>query len=278
MLLCLDVGNSQIFGGVFKGETLLLRFRHETHRTSTSDQLGVFLRQVLKENEVDYKAIKHIGISSVVPSLDYSLGSACIKYFDIDPFWLTASVFTGLTINTHNPRQIGADLLATAIAGAHLFPKKNIIIADFGTATTFVPVSADKVFLGAVFQAGVRTSMKALQSSTDQLPTVQIIKPASILGKDTVGAIQSGLYYGQVGAAKEILNGISKEAFNGRSYMTIGTGGFSHLIEQEGILDVTLPDLVLEGIRLAVLFPENQPMQEKTKKMSAEKKSLRKKK
>jgi type III pantothenate kinase len=266
MLLCLDVGNSQIFGGVFSDTELLLRFRHETHRTSTSDQLGVFLRQVLKENGIEASKIKHIGISSVVPSLDYSLGSACIKYFDIDPFWLTADVFTGLKIDTHNPRQVGADLISTAIAGVAAYPKQNMIIVDFGTVTTFVPVSKDKEFLGAVFQLGVRSSMKALQSSTDQLPSVQIVKPKNFLGKDTVGAIQSGLYYGQVGAAKEIMAGIAGEAFGKSAYIKIGTGGFSQLMEEAKVVDVILPDLILEGIRIATLAPENQRTAEAPKR------------
>ena len=254
MLLCLDVGNSQIFGGVFKANKILLRFRHETHRTTTSDQLGVFLKNVLRENNIDPSEIKNIGISSVVPSIDYSLGSACIKYFNIDPFWLRAGVKTGLKIKTKNPAEIGGDLIATAISGVDAFPGKNIIIADFGTATTFVPISKDKEFLGAVIQAGIRTSMKALQTNTDQLPSVQIVKPDDILGRDSVSAIQSGLYYGQIGAMKEILTGITNSAFRNEKPVTIGTGGFSQLIENEKILDVVMPDLVLEGIRLALVM------------------------
>jgi len=254
MLLCLDVGNSQIFGGVFEDEKLLLRFRHETHRTSTSDQLGIFLKSALRENNIDPKRIKNIGISSVVPSLDYSLGSACIKYFNIDPFWLRAGVKTGLKIKTKNPAEVGADLIATAIAGVVAFPGKDMIIADFGTATTFAAISKDKEFLGVVIQAGIRTSMKALQTSTDQLPSVQIVKPEEILGRDSITSIQAGLYYGQLGAIKELISGITKEVFKKEKPITIGTGGFSQLIENEKVLNVVMPDLVLEGISLALLM------------------------
>lgn len=254
MILCLDVGNSQIFGGVFTEDgTLLIRFRHETNRTATSDQLGIFIRQVIREINIDPGHIKKIGIGSVVPSLDYSLGSACIKYFNIEPFWLTASTCPGLKIKIDNPAQVGSDLIATALAGCHLFPQKNMIIVDFGTATTFAAVSAAKEFLGAVIQAGIRTSMKALQLNTDQLPSVQIVKPRMVLGRDSIGAIQSGLYYGQIGAIKEIIRGISGEVFPNEPYLALGTGGMSHLTEEEKIFDAILPDLVLEGIRLALL-------------------------
>lgn len=254
MMLCLDVGNSQMFGGVFADDGhLLVRFRHETNRTATSDQLGIFIRQVLREIKIDPALIKQIGIGSVVPSLDYSLGSACIKYFNIDPFWLTAATCSDLKIQIDNPSQVGADLIATAIAGSHAFPQQNLIIVDFGTATTFAAVSARREFLGAVIQAGIRTSMKALQLNTEQLPSVQIVKPRQVLGRDSIGAIQSGLYYGQIGAIKEIIRGISHEVFPNQPFLALGTGGLSHLTEEEKIFDAILPDLVLEGIRLALL-------------------------
>lgn len=252
MKMCLDVGNSQIYGGVFEGENLLLKFRHETHRSSTSDQLGIFLKSVLHENNVNANGVEHIAISSVVPPLDYSLGSACIKYFELEPFWLRVGVKTGLKIKTRHPNQVGADLIASAIASVNMFPDKNLIVTDFGTATTYVPVSKKREFLGAVIQAGVRTSMHALQSSTEKLPTVQIVQPKQVLGRDTIDCIQSGLYYGQLGAAKEILAGITKEVFVDEPPIIIGTGGFSALYETENLFTVIAPDLVLHGIRLAL--------------------------
>ena len=252
MQLCLDVGNSQIYGGVFNDETLLLKFRHETSRSSTSDQLGVFLKNVLRENEIDATQIRHIAISSVVPPINYSLGSACIKYFDIEPFWIQEGVKTGLKIKTKHTNQVGADLIATAIAGVDSFPNKNLIIIDFGTATTYVPISKNKEFLGAVIHTGVRTSMQALEASTEQLPSVQIIKPELTVGRDTIACIQSGLYNGQLGAAKEILQGIKREVFSSEEPVVIGTGGFAHLFEDENLFSVIEPDLVLQGIRLAL--------------------------
>jgi len=252
MILCLDVGNSQIFGGVFDGEILLLKFRHETHRRSTSDQLGIFLKSVLSENGIEPAKVQHIAISSVVPPLNYSLGSACIKYFNLEPFWLRVGVKTGLKVKVKNPSEVGSDLIATAIAAVKQFSNKNLIVVDFGTATTFVPVTKNKEFLGVIIHVGMRTSMQALQSQTEQLPTVQILEPHDIVGRDSISAIQSGLYYSQLGSLKVILTNLQKQVFTDESPIVIGTGGFAHLFEKENIFTAIVPDLVLQGIRLAL--------------------------
>lgn len=252
MQLCLDVGNSQIYGGVFERKQLLLKFRHATIRTITSDQIGVFLKTVLRENEIDANQIDHIAISSVVPPLNHSLGSACIKYFKLEPFWIQAGIKTGLKIKAKHPNEVGSDLIATAIASVDKYPNQNIIVIDFGTATTFVPISKEKEFLGAVIQAGIRTSMQALQSNTEQLPTVEIVKPVTTLGRETVTCIQSGLYHGQLGAAKQIIADLKQEVFPDSDVIIIGTGGFAVLFEQEQLFSSIEPDLVLQGVRLAL--------------------------
>lgn len=252
MMLCLDVGNSNIFGGVFSGKKIQLRFRHETKQAITSDQFGLFLRAVLRENKLDPHLIKSIGVSSVVPNLDYSLNSACIKYFNLEPFVLQAGVKTGLNIKTINPTELGADLIATAIAGVEQFPQRNLIVADLGTATTFSAVNDKKEFLGAVIQAGMSLSMLALQMNTAKLPAVRILKSDETVGRTSITAIQSGLYYGQLGAMKEIITNISREAFANDHPIVIGTGGFSYLFESEKLFTLIEPDLVLHGIRLAL--------------------------
>jgi type III pantothenate kinase len=253
MILCLDVGNSHIYGGVYDGETILLRFRHETHRRSTSDQLGVFLKAVLRENNnLNAEDITAIGISSVVPSIDYSLGSACIKYFNREPFWLRPGVKTGLKLKIKHVNEVGSDLIATAIAGLQQVPNRNLIIADLGTVNTFVAINKDKEFLGCVFNPGMRTSMRALDSATDQLHEVQIVTPTHVLGRDTTSAVQAGLYFGQIGAFKEIIAGITQEVFAEDGPFVIGTGGFAHLLENEKIFHKIMPDLVLSGIKLAL--------------------------
>src|ERR1700734_1289186 len=180
MILCLDVGNTHIFGGVFAGSEIQFRFRYDTTQLHTSDQMGVFFRSVLRENDIDPTSIKKIAIASVVPSIDYSLRSACVKYFSVEPFILQAGVKTGLKIKTVNPTEVGADLIAEAIAGVHEHPKKNIIIVDFGTATTYIAVNDRQEFLGVTILPGLKTAMEALKINAAALPEVEIIKPEVI--------------------------------------------------------------------------------------------------
>lgn len=252
MILCLDVGNSQIFGGVFNNDTIQLRFRHETKLSGSSDDIGLFLRTVLRENGIDDKKIRRIAICSVVPSIDYSLRSACIKYFDIEPFILQAGVKTGLKIKYRNPIEVGSDRITNAIAATHLYPKKNIIAVDLGTATTICVINADKEYLGGIIMAGMRISMHTLQSNTAKLFPVEILAPENVIGRSTMESIQSGLYYAQLGLIKEVVQRIKKDTFADKSPIVIGTGGFAHLFEKEKIFTKIIPDLVLHGLRLAL--------------------------
>jgi type III pantothenate kinase len=251
MLLCLDIGNSQIYGGVFDKHDIRLRFRYDSQQASTSDQLGIFLRTVLRENNINPNKVKDIAVASVVPNLDYSVRAACRKYFDCDPFVLTSSTKTGLTIQYANPEQVGADRIATAIAGAHHFNEQPVIIVDLGTATTFDVINANKTYLGGVILAGIRLSMEALQSNTAKLSAVEIISPSRVVGKSTKEGIQSGLFYGQVGMIRELTTRISREVFENAKPIIIGTGGFAYLFEHEQLFDAIMPDLVLDGLRLA---------------------------
>lgn len=251
MLLCLDVGNSHIYGGVFDKEDIRLRFRH-TSRNSTSDELGIFLKSALRENDCSPEFIKRIAICSVVPQMDYSLRSACLKYFDVDPFFLQAGVKTGLNIKYRNPIEVGADRIANAIAVSQLYPGKNIIVIDFGTATTFCVITAQKAYLGGAILPGIRLAVEALSSKTAKLPSVEIVKTDVAVGRSTIESIQSGVFYGAVGACRELIGQISKEVFANQDVMVVATGGFASLFEKQGIYEQILPDLVLQGIRMAV--------------------------
>ena len=136
MILVLDIGNSQIYGGVFDDDRLALQFRRTTRAENTSDEFGLFCRQVLRENDVDPAAITAVAICSVVPDLVHSVRNASMKYFGLRPFLLEPGVRTGLKIRYRNPLEVGSDRIAGAIAAAKLFPGRNAIIVDFGTATT----------------------------------------------------------------------------------------------------------------------------------------------
>ncbi|MDP3559848.1 MAG: type III pantothenate kinase [Legionellaceae bacterium] len=252
MLLCIDVGNSHIFGGVFQDDALVLRFRC-TSRPSTSDELGIFLKGVLRENHCSVESITHIALCSVVPHLDYSLRSACVKYFSIEPFLLQAGVKTGLQIKYKNPLEVGADRIANAIAATHEFPEKNLILIDFGTATTFCAISKKREYLGGAILPGVRLSVEALAKNTAKLPSVEIVKSEYVVGRGTVESIQSGVFFGMLGACRELIRRIQEEVFAQEPYLVVATGGFGAFFESEGLFDVLAPDLVLDGLRLAVL-------------------------
>ncbi|MBX2994189.1 MAG: type III pantothenate kinase [Bdellovibrionaceae bacterium] len=251
MILALDVGNSQIFGGVFDKDDLKFSFRKTSKAGSSSDETGIFLRNVLRENDIDPSLVKQIAICSVVPDVVHSLRNACKKYFDINPFLLQVGVKTGLKVCYHNPAEVGADRIANAIAATHLFPKKNLVVIDLGTATTFCAISKDREYLGGTIVAGLRLCMEALESKTAKLPTVEIVSRKEALGKGTIESIQSGLFFGHVGTMKEISSKLADECFGGEKPFIIGTGGFAGLFEKSGVFDVVLPDLVLKGLLLA---------------------------
>lgn len=252
MILCLDIGNSQIYGGVFNDDVIQVRFRYNSNLGSTSDQLGVFLRSVLRENDIESTQIERIAICSVVPHMDYSLRSACVKYFNREPFLLQAGKKTGLKIQYRNPQEVGSDRIANAIAATHLFPKKNLIVVDFGTATTLCAISANKEYLGGVILAGMRLSMEALEKNTAKLRPVEIITPQIILGRSTTESIQIGLYYSQLATVRSLSQDIKAHYWPDEEFLLIGTGGFAHLFAADKIFDHILPDLVLHGLRIAL--------------------------
>lgn len=256
MILSLDVGNTTIHGGVFDGDQLKMQFRRTSEFRASSDELGVFLRSVLRENGHDPSTITQVAICSVVPDAIYSLRNACVKYFGVTPFLLQAGVRTGLKIKYRNPLEVGADRIANSIAGTQLYPNENLIIVDFGTATTFCTVNKEKEYLGGVIIAGLKISMEALETKTAKLPSVEIVSMKEALGRSTVESIQSGLYFGQVGTVREVITRLTSECFASSDPKdkprVIATGGFAGLFEKEGLFDVVIPDLVLKGLNHAL--------------------------
>lgn len=251
MILCLDIGNTHIYAGVFKNNEIKLRFRC-TSKLSTSDETGIFLKNVLRENKINPDEIKIIGVCSVVPQLDYSIRSAIKKYFSIDPFFLQAGVKTGLNIRYSNPQDVGADRIANAIGAVERFPGENLIIIDFGTANTFCTIDKNKNYLGGSIIPGVRLMHDALIANTAKLNPVEIIKMNNALGKSTMQSIQSGIFFGAIGSCKEIINRLRTETFNNDKTTVIATGGFASLFVEHNIFDVNLPDLVLYGLKKAI--------------------------
>ena len=182
MLLCLDIGNSQLHAGVFDGDNLRVQFRKTTHPLGSSDEFGVFFTSVLRENGIDPTRVSHIAMCSVVPPAVYSIRSACVKYFHCEPFILQAGAKTGLRVRYRNPHEVGADRIAGAIAAAQRRPKSNIIVVDCGTATTLDVITADGDYLGGAILPGIGISVEALAGRTAKLPSVEIARPAGALG------------------------------------------------------------------------------------------------
>jgi type III pantothenate kinase len=252
MILTLDVGNSQIFGGVFEHGELMIRFRKTSRPPTSSDELGLFLRGVLRENSGDPSAVRQIACCSVVPEIIYSLRSCCRKYFGLDPFILQAGVKTGLKIRYRNPLEVGADRIANAIAATHLYPDRNLIIIDFGTATTIDVMRAGREHLGGIILPGLRIQMEALEQNTARLPNVEIVADVDLVGRSTVECIQSGLYYGNRAAIAGLTQEIRDRVFQGEQTLVIATGGFCRLFEGDRLFDVILHDLVLLGLERAL--------------------------
>lgn len=252
MKLCLDVGNSHIYGGVYDAGDALLTFRKASKLGSSSDEYGLFFRSVLRENKIDPDLVSEIALCSVVPEVVYGISAACQKYFDIRPFILQAGVKTGLKIQYRNPLEVGSDRIANAMAGVDLFPDEDLIIVDLGTATTLCAVSKDRTYHGGVILPGLKMSMQALESGTSKLGSVEITRKDVCLGRTTASSIQSGLYFGHLGALREIMHRIQQEEFGGQRPKVIATGGFAGLFEEAGVFDLIMQDLVLRGL-LAVL-------------------------
>lgn len=253
MILTVDVGNTQITGGLFDEDgKLVLQFRRTTHMGTSSDELGLFFRSVIRENGFHWQKIQRIGVCSVVPSINYSLQSAFTKYFNCRALFIQAGIKTGLKLRYANPKEIGADRIAAAIGAVSLHPETDLIVIDMGTATTIDVVTKDKEYLGGTIIPGLRISVEALANETAKLPMVEITKPEHSLGTNTIEAIQSGIFYIHLGGLKELCSQYTTSIFNGKKPLVLGTGGFSRIFEETKLFDEISPELVLLGIKKAL--------------------------
>lgn len=256
MILALDVGNSQILAGLFDNETdtVHVGFRKSSRTPASSDELGLFLQSAIRANGHDPAQITRIACCSVVPDTIYSLRNCCRRYFGIDPFILGAGAKTGLKIRYRNPLELGADRVAAAIAGARLYPESNLVILDFGTATTIDAVTTEREHLGGIILPGIRIQMEALEQNTARLPSVEIRSDVSLLGRSTTECIQAGLYYGTRAAVASLTRDIREKFLAKGPCRVIATGGFARLFEGDGLFDELIPDLVLLGLKRALLL------------------------
>lgn len=251
MLLCLDVGNTHILGGVYRGSDLVARFRYATPLIGTSDQFGIFLINILRANQINPEEVNAVAVSSVVPGCDYTLRHTFLNYFTADYYVLRGDKQSVLKIHYKNPNEVGADRIANALGAVKIYPGRNLIIIDMGTATTLCGVTKDGDYLGGAILPGLRLGMESLKNNTAKLMEVNIEAPARVIGTTTHESIQSGLFYGQFGALRELISVFRKEAFADQEALVVGTGGFAQLYKDMDLFDVILPDLVLDGLRFA---------------------------
>ena len=248
MLLALDAGNTNITIGVFKGGALVDHRRLRTVREQTSDEWGILLMSLLRFAALDPQDLHGIIISSVVPPLNGPLAEMAQRYFDIQAMFVTAQTDTGLRILYENPAEVGADRIVNSIAALHKYGGPCVIV-DLGTAITFDAISAQAEYLGGIIAAGIGISAEALFSRTARLPLVDFRKPASVIGTNTVASMQSGLYYGAIGAIDGIVERLMSEL--GSDTRVIATGGQASLIAG-GSRYIRFGDenLTLDGLRL----------------------------
>ncbi len=252
MILALDIGNSQIHGGLFDGVRLLNEFRKSTTSQATEDEIGIFLVQVLREWSRDPGMLHAAGVASVVPALLPAMVRGIRQYLGCEPVVLQPGTRTGLRIQTKAPEEVGADRIASSIGAFDAYPNENLIVIDMGTATTFDCLTADKTFHGGVIAPGLRLSMEALFRNTAKLPPVEIRACEHALGRSTETNIQSGLYFGHIGLIRELLPRLKAEAFGpDAECRVIATGGSAEMFMPEGLFDSFEPHLVLKGIRIA---------------------------
>ncbi len=263
MLLVLDVGNTNTVLGVFArashaqpaasrppqhpaGYELVANWRVTTISTQTVDEYGVLFRNLFAMDNLAVQEIRGIVISSVVPPLDSTLRQVCEHYFHTQPLFIGPGVKTGMPVLYENPAEVGADRIVNAVAAFEKYGGP-VISVDFGTATTFDCVTAKGEYQGGVICPGIGISADALFGRTARLPRVDIRKPTKIIGTNTVGSLQSGLYYGYLGLVDGILALLLGEM--GKQTKVVATGGLASLIGKESKYIEHIDDfLTLEGL------------------------------
>lgn len=247
MILVIDIGNTTMEFGIFDGERLLDVFRLGSKRDISSDEVGLFASQFFEHRKLSMSDVSDVIISSVVPQLNYSVTSAIKKYFGREPYVIGENLFCDIPNRYENPKEVGADRLVDSYAAVRKYGAP-VIIVDFGTATTCDAVSENGEYLGGVIYPGIKTSMDALYEKAAKLPKIELVKPDFAFGQNTVSSMQSGAYYGYLGAIEKMIANL--KAVLGEKTPVVATGGFSRLFETEKLFDFIDQRLPLEGIRL----------------------------
>lgn len=248
MIFTLDIGNTNIKTALFDGADMVKYWRVSTNKMYTSDEYGVLLANLFAHEGVSTDAVEGIMISSVVPTINFTIEHMCQNYFHQTPMFVAPGVKTGINIKYENPRELGSDRIANAVAAYEEYGAPCIFI-DFGTATTFGVVDDGGVFLGGCICPGIKLASEALVSGTAKLPRFALTKPETVIGRTTLTNLQSGMYYGYVGLVNHIIHKMKQEL--GKEAMVVATGGMAVMIAEESrAIDKLDGLLTLKGLRL----------------------------
>ena len=248
MLLAIDIGNTNITVGVFQGDRLRATWRITSDVQRTADEYGLMFRNLLALRSIDHSEITAGCICSVVPPLTPTMEQVCHDYFAVTPLTVGTGTKTGVQIRYDNPRDVGADRVADAVAALNLYGGP-VIVVDFGTGTVFDAVSDQGEYLGGAIAPGLRVAAESLFTSTSQLRRVNLVAPSSAIGKNTVSAMQAGLVLGYVGLVEGMVRRFKEEL--GSHAKVVATGGQADLIAGETrVFDFVNKDLTLVGLRM----------------------------
>ena len=251
MLLVIDVGNTNTVLGLYDGDKLLHHWRIRTVVNHTVDEYGIRMLNLYKMSGAGSKPVGNIIISCVVPTMLNILEPLCEKYFNVKPLIIGPGVKTGMPIFYDNPREVGADRIVNAVAAYEKY-KKELIVVDFGTATTFDYISEKGEYMGGCIAPGIIISSEALFEKASKLPRVEFGRPKSIIAKDTVSSMQAGIMFGYAGLVDGIIDRMKVEA-KSNPYI-VATGGVAKVIAPETkSIDVVDEMLTLEGLRIIYL-------------------------
>ena len=250
MILCIDIGNTNIKYAVWDGNEIKGSFRVSSRHSRTADEYGATLMNLLQSKDINRKDIEGIIMSSVIPSLNYTISHMCEYFFGVTPKVVGAGIKTGLNVKADNPKEVGADIIANCVGAFTKYGDgKPMVVIDFGTATTFDVLTGNGELIGVVIAPGIKTSLEGLVSNTAQLPMIELEAPKSAIPKTTRTAMQAGIIFGFAGLVENIVKKIRNE-LHLDNIQVIATGGMGEIIAKE-VSCITKTDrlLTLEGLK-----------------------------
>ena len=251
MILAIDIGNTNMVLGILSNDSAPVQLRIRSDTQTTTDEYASVILYLLEKRGIDVKDITGVIIGSVVPRLQFTMSRFVSKYMGLKPMIVGSGIKSGISIRMENHKEVGADRIANAVGAVNKFGSPCIVI-DFGTATTFDVINDKSEYIGGVICPGITLAAAGLHSGTAKLPEIEITKPDSVIGKNTVHSMQSGIYYGYVGLINGLIESIIAEEFNSSPDVTlVSTGGLGRIFDGQLKYNVTYePFITLEGLKI----------------------------